>query len=155
MLCKKESITIHRKLPEVFKKAQDIAACFKDVSAYQKVEMLDQQGDGGEGEEGGKKSSHCSTIRIFGIPISYTSETVIKQNESINHRQIKGPLRGLKTTWMFDAIGEDTRVTVSHQLDLKIPVIGRWLELIVYTLFIKPLAKNFLVNMKQNMEEAK
>ncbi|MDI6781107.1 MAG: SRPBCC family protein [bacterium] len=149
MLYRKESIIIHRKLPEVFNRAQDIASSLEDVSAYKKVEML---------KASGENISHRSTIRIFGIPVSYISETVIKQNESIDHRQIKGPLPGLRTTWMFDAfdaIEEDTRVTISHQLDLKIPVIGRWLECIVYTLFIKPLAENFLVNMKQNMEVAK
>ncbi|MBI4778363.1 hypothetical protein HY792_05540, partial [Candidatus Desantisbacteria bacterium] len=140
MLHREESIIIHRALPEVFKKAQDIVTTLEKSVDYKKVEILDRQGE---------NSSHRSTIRLFGIPVSYTSETVIKQNESINHKQIKGPLRGLKTAWIFDAVGEDTRVAVRHQLDLKIPMIGRWLEWVVYALVIRPLARNFLRGMKQ------
>ncbi len=146
MLYREESIIIHRKLPEVFNRAQDIASSLEEVSGYKKVEIL---------KASGESISHRSTIRIFGIPVSYTSETVIRQNESIDHKQIKGPLPGLRTTWVFDGVDEDTRVTINHQLDLRIPVVGKWLEMFVYAMVISSLAKNCLITLKQNMEKTR
>jgi len=134
MIYRKESIIIHEKLNMVFEKAQDIATSLKHVSAYK-----NQQGD---------KITHRSIISLWGIPVSYTSETVIKKNESIQHEQINGPLVGLKTEYWFDAVGEGTRVAINHQIDMKIPLIGKWMEGIVYAMVIRSLAKKCLSQLK-------
>ncbi len=145
MIYKEDSILISKDLTSVFQVARDIENLSNFIPEYKNVKCLD-----GKNEEIILEAK----IQLLGlIPTTFISSGVIKENESIKYKQIKGPVKGLQTEWRFEKIDKKTKLSIIHDLNIKIPLIGRLIERLVYALFLRNLAKEVLLCMKKKLEE--
>jgi len=146
MIYKEDSILIDQDLSRAFQVACNIERLSDFIPEYKNVKCLDRKND---------EMILEAKIQLLGlIPISFISSGIIKENESINYEQTKGPLKGLQTKWKFEEVDKNTtKLSIVHTLNIKIPLIGNLIEKFVYALFIKSLAKEVLLCMKKEVEE--
>ncbi|MFH1096852.1 MAG: SRPBCC family protein [Candidatus Desantisbacteria bacterium] len=143
MIHQKDSILIKQTLGQVFEIARDMEKLSEFIPEYKNVKTLNQGQDKIEVEV---------RIKLMGIPIIFVSSGIITPNQSIRYEQIKGPLKGLITEWRFEQVESKTQLSVIHTLNLRIPVLGRFLEGMIYNLVIKHMASDLLVNLKKEAE---
>lgn len=78
--------------------------------------------------------------------------TINNNDCSIISKQIQGPVKGLEARWRFEELPEGTKMTITHQLNYKIFLIGKLIEIIAAKV-IKKLTKNTLKAVKRRVEE--
>ncbi|MEW6619650.1 MAG: SRPBCC family protein [bacterium] len=140
MIHKEDSILINQNIIATFKVAKDIERLSSFIPEYKQVKIISKENN---------KMVLEAKIKIFGfVPITYISTGLITENKSIKYEQIKGPLKGLQTEWKFEEIGNATKLTIIHDIDIKIHRI----EKLIYNLCIKKLANEVLVSMKKELE---
>ncbi|MEW6608503.1 MAG: SRPBCC family protein [bacterium] len=140
MIHKEDSILINQNIIAAFKVAKDIERLSSFIPEYKQVKIISKENN---------KMVLEAKIKIFGfVPITYISTGLITENKSIKYEQIKGPLKGLQTEWKFEEIGNATKLTIIHDIDIKIYRI----EELIYNLCIKKLANEVLVSMKKELE---
>lgn len=144
MVHREDSILINQDIATTFKVAKDIEMLSDFIPEYKGVKILSQEDN---------RMVLEAKIKILGLTINYISIGVIEENESIKYEQIKGPLKGLQTEWKFDKIEQVTKLTIIHDIDIKIPLMSNLIGRLIYALFIKRLANEVLVNMKKKIEE--
>ncbi len=139
-----DSILIKADLKKVFKVAEQIDKFGDFIPQYKEVDIL--------------KNTENSmvlkrTARIAGKKMCWTSEATIRKDDAIIFEQINGILKGMHTEWRFYPVAEGTKIAISHDFSLKIPVVGKLGEKIIYNLFIKNIAQTILLNMKEKLEK--
>lgn len=144
MLHREDSVIINASLERVFTVSKEIERLSEFISEFKHIKLLKREKD---------KITVEARIRVFGIKITYISVGIIEENRSIRYEQTKGPLKGLLTEWRFDALGKDTRLSVIHDLNLKLLLIGDIVERLLYNLCLRRLARNLLFSMKKELEE--
>ncbi|MFH1564070.1 MAG: SRPBCC family protein [Nitrospirota bacterium] len=142
MIHKKESVLINEQITKVFAVAKDIEKLSEFIPEYKNVTILSKKENKMELE---------AQIKFMGTTITFISIGIITPDESIKYEQIKGPLKGLLTEWRFEEVNSKTRLSIIHTLDLRIPLIGRLIEEVIYRFAIKHMANEVLMSMKKVM----
>lgn len=90
---------------------------------------------------------------IMNIPFKWKSLVIIKKNESIKFEHIEGFLKGMKTDWLFEVVNSETKVTVTHELALKRPLLANPLvKRVLWNFFIRNMCYRMLEGLKKKIE---
>lgn len=90
-----------------------------------------------------------------GIPLRWRSHLwVLPEEGRMRFLHIAGPARGMEVEWILEQQGEHVRVTIRHDLSLKVPVVrsalGQW---VVGEVFVGAVAGRTLQWLKRAVEE--
>jgi len=139
------SIIIRAPLEDVFQVASDLPGWPLILPHYRFVRVLESVG--------GITTLHMAAWRKW-IPIQWTSELRIAETEKeIHFHHLKAFTKGMKVVWNFENISEGVRVTIHHDLQPSIPLIGKFIaEKIIGDFFIHFIANQTLTHMKKYIE---
>ncbi len=90
------------------------------------------------------------------FPLRWIAEqTNDAQVPHIRFVHVAGPTRGMEVEWIFEPVGDRTRVTIVHRLDFAFPMFAAWLgKYVVGEYFIASVARRTLARMKTLAEAA-
>ncbi|MEW6104253.1 MAG: SRPBCC family protein [bacterium] len=144
MVCKEEKLLIKRPRERVFEIAEDIKK-HPEFIPKKEVEILDKSN--------GNNVIYWSSVNLLGIRFRYLSERSIKGDDAIKIKQIKGLLKGLETELRFEMPNhQETILKVVHRIAFPIPIIGDFIAGLIYSLFIRRMATEFLAGIKERAE---
>jgi ribosome-associated toxin RatA of RatAB toxin-antitoxin module len=88
------------------------------------------------------------------IPIQWTSElTVDRIRMEIRFHHLRAFTKGMDVVWTFKPTADGLEVRITHDLQSKIPIIGRLIaEKIIGRFFVHYVANKTLTSMKQYLE---
>jgi len=86
------------------------------------------------------------SARRGAIPVFWEAiQTVDHETQTIRFRHVRGITKGMEVLWSFTPEGEGTVARVDHDLNLPVPLVGRWLaERIIAREFIEPIVRKTL-----------
>ena len=139
------SITINAPLEEVFRVASDLVSWPRILPHYRHVRILRNVD--------GAAILQMAAWRRW-IPIQWTSELRVDETgKEIHFHHLKAFTKGMKVVWKFENISEGVRVTIHHDLQPSIPLIGKFVaEKIIGSFFIRFIANQTLTHMKKHIE---
>ncbi len=113
---------------------------------YRWVKVLDREGD--------RQTVEMACWRT-GIPLKWRSHLwVLPEEGRMCFHHVVGPARGMDVEWRVVQEGEQVRVTIHHDLRLKVPLVrtalGRW---IVGEVFVRSVACRTLAHLKRAVEQ--
>ena len=84
------------------------------------------------------------------FPVRWVAEqTNDPRTPHIAFHHVRGWTRGMDVEWIFEPLGDRTRVTIEHRLDFRFPVASGWLgRHVVSDYFIHGVAAKTLARMK-------
>ena len=138
------TILIRAPLEQVFGTAADLPKWPEILPHYRSVVYL-------------QRSPERTVIRMAArrgwIPIRWTSELEVDRSKhEIRFRHLKAFTRGMVVVWTFKQTGDQIRVTIRHDLNSLIPIVGGILEAIIGRFFITHVAGQTLTHMKRFLE---
>ena len=112
---------------------------------YRFVEVLEQSG-----------SSRVVRMAAWrdAIPIAWTAEqTNDPERPHIAFHHVRGWTRGMDVEWIFEPVGDATRVRIEHSLAFRFPIASGWLgDHVVGQFFVRDVAAKTLACMKRIAE---
>ena len=78
-------------------------------------------------KEGNKRHVEMSAI-VNGINSHWISASTTEKNKKITYKQIKGFCKVMGGEWLFEKIPEGTKITLIHNFDVGLPIIGKLLS---------------------------
>ena len=88
-----------------------------------------------------------------GIPISWTSEQIIDRSRvEIHFYHLKAWTKGMRVVWTFTETSDGVLVTISHELQFRIPILAPIVDPIIGDFFIHNIANKTLRCMKAYLE---
>ena len=141
-------ITIQAPLPTIFATASDLARWPDFLSHYRYNRFLSPMPWGGI-----VKMSAVRTI----VPTTWISiYRIDAERRQLHFEHLKSTLnatRGMVVVWNFTETPEGVRVEITHDLDLRWPVIGGFVsKYLVGTFFIHHIATRTLAGLKRKTE---
>jgi hypothetical protein len=149
-MIKSNSITIRAPLQNIFLAAADLPKWPEFLSHYRYNRYISQMPWGG--------IVRMAAVRS-GIPTSWISiYRIDPEARQLHFEHLKSTLnatRGMKVIWSFQELGDEVNVEITHELELKWPIIGGIVaEWIVGWFFIHHIASLTLAGLKKKMEGA-
>lgn len=91
------------------------------------------------------------------IPIKWTAlQWKDEREQKVFFRHLRGPAKGMEVVWEMEGLagpGGETRVTIHHELQYPIPLLGPLLaHAVIGPLFISPTASRTLRSFKRILE---
>ncbi len=141
-------IAIHGPLETIFHHASDLARWPDFLSHYRYNRFLSPMPWGG--------IVKMSAVRTF-IPTTWISiYRIDTENCQLHFEHLRATLnatRGMIVVWHFDETPEGVRVEITHDLDLRWPLIGGFVsKYIVGRFFIHHIATRTLAGLKRKVE---
>jgi ribosome-associated toxin RatA of RatAB toxin-antitoxin module len=141
---KSNSVLIHAPKRAIFETAADLELWPKILPHYRYIRFL---------ERGPDRNVVVMAARRSGIPISWTSEQIIDRDRlEIRFLHMKAWTKGMRVVWTFSDSPDGVRVTISHDLRFRIPVLAPFVDPIIGDFFIGHVAGKTLRCMKAHME---
>ena len=104
-------------------------------------------------ERGANRNVVIMAARRSGIPISWTSEQIIDRSRlEIHFHHLKAWTKGMRVVWTFSDTPRGVLVTISHDLQFRIPALSPIVDPIIGNFFIHNIANKTLRCMKAYME---
>lgn len=104
-------------------------------------------------ERGADRSIVVMAAQRSGIPISWTSEQIIdRERLEIRFLHLRAWTRGMRVVWTFSDAGDCVLVTISHDLQFRIPALSPIVDPIIGNFFIHNIANKTLHCMKAYVE---
>jgi ribosome-associated toxin RatA of RatAB toxin-antitoxin module len=104
-------------------------------------------------ERGADRNIVIMAARRSGIPISWTSEQIIdRERLEIRFVHLNAWTKGMHVVWTFSDAGDCVLVTISHDLQFRIPALSPIVDPIIGSFFIHNIASKTLRCMKAYME---
>jgi ribosome-associated toxin RatA of RatAB toxin-antitoxin module len=135
-----------RATPEaVMELAFDLPRWPEFLPHYRWVRVLEREGD--------RQTVEMACYRS-GIPLKWRSHLWVRRAERrMRFRHVGGPARGMDVEWALEPEREGVRVTIRHDLTLKVPLIrsalGQW---VVGNVFVSAVANRTLACLKKAVE---
>lgn len=143
MIYREESIFIKQPKDKIFRIALNIDK-HPEFIPNKDIKILDR------GDK--DKVIYWTSANVLGIRFGYISERTANGNNLIKIKQIKGPMKGLQTELRFEESGnQGTILKVIHIIRVPIPIIGNLIASLIYLLFIRRMATEFLVKIKERV----
>jgi len=137
------SIVIKGDIDEVFSVVQDVERYPEFMPQFKETEIIKKDGN---------KILVKRRIKIGCLPLDWQSEMVIGKDRWIKFTHLTGLLRGMETEWRFKETEEGVEIRVFHNLEIKIPIVGRIITFILWEAFIKKTAEIMLKKIKERVE---
>jgi len=139
------AIVMHAPFERIFATAGDLSLWPKILPHYRFITYLE-------------KSKDRNVVRMAArrgrIPVSWVSEQVIdRERHEVRFLHLRALTKGMVVVWTFTRVEEGVLVRIRHDLNPRIPVIGRFLtERIIGRFFIAHIATQTLAHMKRYVE---
>ncbi len=104
-------------------------------------------------ERGTDRNVVVMAAQRSGIPISWTSEQIIDRDRfEIHFHHLKAWTKGMRVVWTFSETSDAVLVTISHELQFRIPILAPIVDPIIGDFFIHNIANKTLRCMKAYVE---
>ena len=141
---KTNSILIHAPKMAIFETAADLELWPKILPHYRYIRFL---------ERGADRNLVVMAAQRSGIPISWTSEQIIdRERLEIRFVHLKAWTKGMHVVWTFSDASDGVRVTISHDMQFRIPALSPVVDPIIGGFFIHNVANKTLRCMKAYVE---
>lgn len=142
---KTNSIVIRAPKMEIFETAANLELWPNILPHYRYIRFL---------ERGPDRNIVVMAARRSGIPISWTSEEIIdRERFEIRFLHLKAWTKGMHVVWTFSDTPEGVFVTISHDLQFRVPALSPIVNPIIGDFFIHHIANKTLHCMKVYLEE--
>ena len=84
--------------------------------------------------------------------LTWRSMASFQKNSCIEFEQIEGRLKGMKAKWLFEKAPEGTKVVITHDFRLGLPVIGWFKERLIAKPAVSKVARTVLRALKTKVE---
>jgi ribosome-associated toxin RatA of RatAB toxin-antitoxin module len=140
----KDSVIINKPVEEVYRICCDVENHPKYIPYFKKCEIIEKKDNNilvkRTAEINGKMHSWIGSITFNGDKSLFCFE------------QVDGPLKGMTGEWICEKTPQGTRLTITHNVVFKKPIIGKLLELYAANTYVSKSAKNTLQSLKKNIE---
>ena len=141
---KTNSIVMHAPKTAIFEIAADLELWPKILPHYRYIRFLERAPD---------RNIVVMAAQRSGIPISWTSEQIIdRERLEIHFLHLKAWTKGMHVVWTFSAAPEGVCVTISHDLQFRIPALSPIADPIIGDFFTHNIANKTLRCMKAYVE---
>jgi ribosome-associated toxin RatA of RatAB toxin-antitoxin module len=141
---KTNSIVMHAPRTAIFETAADLELWPKILPHYRYIRFLERAPD---------RNIVVMAAQRSGIPISWTSEQIIdRERLEIHFLHLKAWTKGMHVVWTFSAAPEGVCVTISHDLQFRIPALSPIADPIIGDFFTHNIANKTLRCMKAYVE---
>lgn len=128
----------------IFETAANLELWPKILPHYRYIQYL---------ERGPDRNVVVMAARRSGIPISWTSEQIIDRNKlEVHFHHLKAWTKGMCVVWTFVDKPQGVLVTISHDLQFRIPALAPIVDLVIGDFFIHNIANKTLRYMKAYVE---
>ncbi len=104
-------------------------------------------------KRGSDRNIVVMAARRSGIPISWTSEQIIDRSRlEIHFHHLKAWTKGMRVVWTFSDTPDGVLVTISHDLQFRVPALAPIVDLVIGDFFIHNIANKTLRCMKAYVE---
>jgi ribosome-associated toxin RatA of RatAB toxin-antitoxin module len=135
------SIWIEAPPEAVFPLVADLARWKERLPHYRYVRALSRDAAG----------THAAmSARRGAIPVFWEAvQTADPAARTVRFRHVRGVTRGMQVLWTLEPERGGTRATITHDLDLRWPLLGPWIaEHVIAAQFIQPIAARTLACFK-------
>ncbi|MEW6606211.1 MAG: SRPBCC family protein [bacterium] len=144
MIQTKNTIIINKDIDKVFEIATDFERYPEFIPTYKKVKIIEKNADNiiieRSGMAGGKEITWRSLVKL-------------EKNKSITAEQLAGPIPGMKIEWLFEEVGNTTKITLIHNFEYKkIPLIGPIIGKFIVAKIVYKMADDTLKAIKNRVE---
>src|SRR5437773_9692987 len=129
-------IVMHAPKMAIFETAANLELWPKILPHYRYIRFL---------ERGPDRNIVVMAAQRSGIPISWTSEQIIDRDRpEIRFLHLKAWTKGMRVVWTFSDAPGGVLVTISHDLEFRIPVLAPIVDPIICDFFIHNIANKTL-----------
>jgi len=138
-------ITIRGSIGRIYELAAEVTRWPEILPHYRWVKLLDK--------EGRKRTVEMAATRD-GIPVKWMAiQTLVPEENRILFRHIEGPTTGMDVEWTLVQRGDEVDVTIRHDFESGIPVIGALVSrYVVGQFFVHNIAGKTLGRIKRIVE---
>jgi ribosome-associated toxin RatA of RatAB toxin-antitoxin module len=139
------SIIMHAPLERIFEAAADLSRWPKILPHYRWIRFLEQSPT---------RRKVTMAARRKWIPVQWTSvQEIDREKMEIRFQHLTAFTRGMRVVWTFTPTDDGVEVRIQHDLQPRIPLIGRFIaERIIGKFFIGYIANQTLTHMKKHVE---
>lgn len=143
MKAESSTTVIKGNIDEVFSVAKNVEKYSEFIPQFKETRII---------REDGNKIIMERKVKIGWLHSNWQSEMVTEENKCIRFVHLSGLLKGMKTKWRFKDTGKEVKIKVLHNFEIRIPIVGRIMEFVIWNIFIKKTAKAMLKKMKERVE---
>ncbi len=102
-------------------------------------------------KQGDKRQVEMSAV-VNGINSHWISASTLEKNKKIKYSQVKGFCKVMGGEWLFEKVPEGTKITLIHNFDLGLPIIGNLIERIIVKKWVDKYSRLTLNHIKIQAE---
>ena len=141
---KTNSLLMHAPKTAIFEAAANLELWPRILPHYRYIRFL---------ERGPDRNVVVMAAQRSGIPISWTSEQIIDRDRfEIHFHHLKAWTKGMRVVWTFSETSDAVLVTISHELQFRIPILAPIVDPFIGGFFIHNIANKTLRCMKAYVE---
>ena len=141
---KTNTIVMRAPKMSIFETAADLELWPKILPHYRYIRYLERNSD---------RNLVVMAATRSGIPISWTSEQIIDRDRlEVRFHHLKALTKGMRVIWTFSETSDAVLVTISHELQFRIPILAPIVDPIIGDFFIHNIANKTLRCMKAYVE---
>ena len=139
------SIRMAAPVERIFNVAADVVKWPEFLPHYRWVRYLRRDGN---------RATIQMAARRGWIPIKWTAELVVDAKaHEIHFQHVSVMTRGMKVVWSFETTEKDVIVRIRHDLPVRLPLIGPWIDkTVIGEFFVSFVAQRTLAHMKRHVE---
>ena len=104
--------------------------------------------------QGNKREVEMSAV-VYSINSHWISASTTEKNKKITYKQIKGACKVMGGEWLFDKIPEGTKITLIHNFDVGLSIIGKLIGGIIVKSWVNKYSRLTLNHIKAKAESLK
>ena len=145
------TVFIRGEAAEVFRLAAELEQWTTILPHYWKMEVTEKSVTHKIAEFGAWRDFDWGGWRF---PCKWTArQELFAEENRITFKHTRGITKGMWVEWRIVPEGEGVNVTIYHELNYSVPILGAWFaEHIVGKLFVSPIANRTLATFKQRIE---
>ena len=146
MIYLEHSILIKSEIDKVYEIAEVIEK-FPDFMPHVKTSNIIKK-------QGNKRHVEMSAI-VNGINSQWISASTTEKNKKITYKQVKGFCKVMGGEWLFQKVPDGTKITLIHNFDVGLSIIGKLIGLIIVKRWINKYTLLTLGLIKEKAESHK
>ncbi|MDQ2871741.1 MAG: SRPBCC family protein [Candidatus Eremiobacteraeota bacterium] len=151
----RDTIVIDAPAQRIYALASDTARWADYLPHYRFVRVLARNGESQTVEMAARRDVRIAG-REIGLPVRWTAQ---QRNDpaapAIYFEHLTGWTKGMRVVWRFESLGDQTRVSIDHDVRFASPIASEWLARhVAGQFFIHDIAGKTLARMKLLAERA-
>jgi ribosome-associated toxin RatA of RatAB toxin-antitoxin module len=143
MIHLEHSIVIKSDIDKVFEIAEKIEKFPEFMPHVKTARIIKKQGNKREVE---------MTAVVNGMKSNWISASTTEKKKKITYKQVKGFCKAMGGEWLFEKNPEGTKITVIHNFEVGLPIIGNLIGLIVVKKWVNKYSYLTLGAIKEKAE---